>query len=103
MVTMEVDRENVLQVSSHHSEIDVDELQYSRLIYTIGKDAMKSIRKSRALIVGCRGLGAEIAKNLLLSRIERLGLSDRGTVSMADLQFLPPGTRFGSESCSRVV
>jgi ubiquitin-activating enzyme E1 len=40
---------------------------------------------SRALIVGCRGLGAEIAKNLLLSGIARIGLLDQGAVSIADL------------------
>lgn len=82
MVTMEVDRDNGLQVSASPP---MDELQYSRLIYTLGYDTVHSLRQSRALIVGCKGLGAEIAKNLLLSGIAGIGLVDEEVVSVADL------------------
>ncbi|KAI5067456.1 hypothetical protein GOP47_0017984 [Adiantum capillus-veneris] len=82
MVTMELDRDSGLQVAA---STPMDELQYSRLIFALGYDAVHSLRQSRALIVGCKGLGAEIAKNLLLSGIAGIGLVDEEVVCMADL------------------
>lgn len=82
MGTMELDRENGLQVTASGP---TDELQYSRLIYALGYDAVRSLGKSRVLIVGCKGLGAEIAKNLLLSGIAGIGLVDEEVVCIADL------------------
>ncbi|MCO5581805.1 hypothetical protein L7F22_035694 [Adiantum nelumboides] len=82
MVTMELDRDSGPQVAA---STRMDELQYSRLIFTLGYDAVRSLQQSRALIVGCKGLGTEIAKNLLLSGIAGIGLVDEEVVCVADL------------------
>ncbi|KAH6557154.1 hypothetical protein KP509_1Z131100 [Ceratopteris richardii] len=82
MVTMDLDREDAVQVPVSSP---IDELRYSRLIYTLGMDAMQNLQRIRVLIVGCKGLGAEIAKNLLLSGIASVGLMDNENVCLADL------------------
>ncbi|KAL2631033.1 hypothetical protein R1flu_015719 [Riccia fluitans] len=86
MVTMEVDGAN----NSLGSVKEIDELRYSRLIYTLGREAVQAIHQSKVLILGCKGVGAEIAKNLVLCGIRGLGLVDDEVISTGDLaaQFL---------------
>ncbi|KAL3688917.1 hypothetical protein R1sor_015226 [Riccia sorocarpa] len=86
MVTMDVDGAN----NSLGPMKEIDELRYSRLIYTLGRDAVHALHQSKVLILGCQGVGAEIAKNLVLSGIRGLGLVDDEVVSTGDLaaQFL---------------
>ncbi|CAM9193803.1 unnamed protein product, partial [Heterosigma akashiwo] len=45
----------------------IDESLYSRQLYVLGKDAQQRISTSKVLISGLSGLGAEIAKNLILA------------------------------------
>lgn len=84
MITMEVDQVDGQSNTSTLGKC-LDELKYSRLIHTLGRESVESLRGSKALIFGCRGLGAEIAKNLVLSGIGGIGLVDDGAVSMLDL------------------
>jgi ubiquitin-activating enzyme E1 len=44
-----------------------DKNLYSRQIFTYGLDTMNKIIKLKILIVGLRGLGLEICKNLILA------------------------------------
>lgn len=86
MVTMQVDSDNGPSVPpSVVLPKAMDELQYSRLIYTLGKEAVERLHQSRVLIVGSGGLGAEISKNLLLSGIGGIGLVDDDDVAIRDL------------------
>lgn len=74
-----------------HTEID--ESLYSRQLYVLGHEAMKRMGASNILIVGLRGLGVEIAKNIALAGVKSLTLYDPAPVEIADLSaqfFLTP-------------
>ncbi|ELK23996.1 SUMO-activating enzyme subunit 1 [Myotis davidii] len=50
--------------------------QYDRQIRLWGLEAQKRLRASRVLLVGTKGLGAEIAKNLILAGVKGLTMLD---------------------------
>ncbi|KAJ8414546.1 hypothetical protein AAFF_G00037480 [Aldrovandia affinis] len=66
--------------------------QYDRQIRLWGLDAQKRLRGSRVLLVGLRGLGAEVAKNLILAGVKGLTLLDHEKVTeeSSRAQFLIP-------------
>ncbi|KAI6227320.1 hypothetical protein M3Y99_01268400 [Aphelenchoides fujianensis] len=63
----------------------IDSNAYSRQIYAIGESAMLKLRKSSVLISGLGGVGLEIAKNLILGGVRRVGLHDTKKVEWRDL------------------
>lgn len=67
------------------SQETIDESLYSRQLYVLGHDAMKQMSVSNVLIVGLRGLGAEIAKNVALAGVKSVTLYDPSPVALADL------------------
>ena len=64
---------------------NIDENLYSRQIYTYGKDTMDKIIELRILIIGLRGLGLEIAKNLILAGPKEVSISDKNICKINDL------------------
>ena len=58
---------------------------YSRQIYTYGIDTMEKIISLKILVVGLRGLGIEIAKNLILSGPKEVSIYDRNICKINDL------------------
>lgn len=64
---------------------EIDESLYSRQLYVLGHEAMKRMSASNVLIVGLKGLGAEIAKNVALAGVKSLSLHDPAPVDKADL------------------
>lgn len=74
--------------------------QYDRQIRLWGLDAQKRLRGSRVLLIGLRGLGAEVAKNLILAGVKGLTLLDHEQVTEDTCwaQFLIP---VGSEGQNR--
>ena len=46
--------------------MEVNEALYSRQLYVLGHEAQRRLATSSALIVGLNGLGAEVAKNVVL-------------------------------------
>ncbi|XP_030045018.1 SUMO-activating enzyme subunit 1-like, partial [Microcaecilia unicolor] len=66
--------------------------QYDRQIRLWGLEAQKRLRASRVLLVGMKGLGAEVAKNLILAGVKGLTMLDHQQVSEEDTrtQFLIP-------------
>uniref|UniRef100_A0A1A7YCK2 SUMO-activating enzyme subunit 1 n=1 Tax=Iconisemion striatum TaxID=60296 RepID=A0A1A7YCK2_9TELE len=66
--------------------------QYDRQIRLWGLDAQKRLRGSRVLLAGLGGLGAEVAKNLILAGVKGLTLLDHEQVSEESCraQFLAP-------------
>ncbi|KAJ3194710.1 hypothetical protein HK101_002132 [Irineochytrium annulatum] len=58
---------------------------YSRQVYVLGARAMAGMAQSNVLIVGLKGLGCEIAKNLILAGVKSVTLHDREPVQIADL------------------
>ncbi|GKU19921.1 unnamed protein product [Fusarium langsethiae] len=64
---------------------EIDESLYSRQLYVLGHEAMKRMGASNVLIVGLKGLGVEIAKNIALAGVKSLTLYDPAPVQIADL------------------
>lgn len=74
-----------------------EEALYDRQIRLWGVDAQKKLIASRILLINMNGLAAEIAKNLVLSGINRLTLLDSSEVSDNDTRtnFLLPSSTLG--------
>ena len=63
----------------------VDTDLYSRQIGTFGMETMGKLIKLKILIIGMRGLGAEIAKNIILSGPQSVTIYDPGFITINDL------------------
>lgn len=57
---------------------------YDRQIRLWGLDAQKRLRAAKVLLVGVRGLGAEVAKNIVLAGVRSLTLLDHTKVTKED-------------------
>lgn len=64
---------------------DIDEGLYSRQLYVLGHDAMRAMAKSSVLLVGCDGLGVEIAKNTILAGVKAVAVYDPAPATFTDL------------------
>lgn len=53
--------------------------------YVIDHDAMRRMGKADVLIAGMRGLGVEIAKNVILAGVRSVTVQDEGVVEWRDL------------------
>jgi len=53
---------------------------YDRQIRLWGLDAQKRLRGASVLLIGLGGVGAEIAKNIILSGVKAITLLDNATV-----------------------
>lgn len=51
----------------------------------LGHEAMKRMGLSNVLISGMRGLGIEIAKNVVLAGVKSVTIHDEGNISIADM------------------
>ncbi|GES96720.1 ubiquitin-activating enzyme E1 [Rhizophagus clarus] len=67
------------------AERAIDEGLYSRQLYVLGHDAMRKMGNSNVLIVGLKGLGVEIAKNVVLAGVKSVTLYDPEPVKISDL------------------
>lgn len=67
------------------AEPQIDESLYLRQLYVLGKEAMLKMQNATVLIIGLRGLGIEIAKNVALAGVKLLALYDPEPVAVADL------------------
>lgn len=65
-------------------ETKIDTNLYSRQIGTFGLETMAKLTKMKVLIIGMRGLGVEIAKNLILAGPQAVQIYDPTQVSIAD-------------------
>ncbi|PCH41139.1 ubiquitin activating enzyme [Wolfiporia cocos MD-104 SS10] len=66
-------------------EAAIDEGLYSRQLYVLGHEAMKRMAASNILIVGVKGLGIEIAKNVALAGVKSVTIYDPEPVQVQDL------------------
>ncbi|SCU97613.1 LANO_0E16468g1_1 [Lachancea nothofagi CBS 11611] len=64
---------------------EIDESLYSRQLYVLGKEAMLKMQNSTVLIIGLKGLGVEISKNIALAGVKSLTLHDPEPVQLQDL------------------
>lgn len=74
-----------MQLDSPAPEATIDESLYSRQLYVLGHEAMKRMSASNVLIVGLKGLGVEIAKNIALAGVKSIALYDPAPAQIADL------------------
>jgi ubiquitin-like 1-activating enzyme E1 A len=66
--------------------ITADEIAlYDRQIRLWGVQAQENIRKAKVLLIGIKGLGNEVSKNLVLAGIHSLTVADHEPVIPADL------------------
>lgn len=75
---------------SHTMEMDtngseIDEGLYSRQLYVLGHEAMKKMGVSNVLISGLKGLGVEIAKNVILGGVKSVCIHDPENCKIEDL------------------
>ncbi|ODQ67733.1 ubiquitin-activating enzyme E1 [Nadsonia fulvescens var. elongata DSM 6958] len=66
-------------------EDEIDEGLYSRQLYVLGHEAMKKMANANVLIVGLKGLGIEIAKNVTLAGVKSISLYDPNPTKIEDL------------------
>ncbi|KAF2306443.1 hypothetical protein GH714_018115 [Hevea brasiliensis] len=64
---------------------DIDEDLHSRQLAVYGRETMRRLFASNILVSGMQGLGAEIAKNLILAGVKSVTLHDEGVVELWDL------------------
>uniref|UniRef100_A0A182W3C9 SUMO-activating enzyme subunit 1 n=1 Tax=Anopheles minimus TaxID=112268 RepID=A0A182W3C9_9DIPT len=83
---------NGAELTEHEAEL------YDRQIRLWGLDSQKRLRSARILISGMNGLGAEIAKNIILAGVKSVTLLDDRKVTEEDYcsQFLAPQSSLGS-------
>lgn len=81
-IAMDVDTDAAIEQLKNG---EIDESLYSRQLYVLGHEAMKRMGSSNILIVGMKGLGVEIAKNIALAGVKSLTLHDPNPAEIADL------------------
>ncbi|GME93820.1 unnamed protein product [Ambrosiozyma monospora] len=74
-----------MSIDSPPQDEKIDESLYSRQLYVLGKEAMLKMANSNVLIVGLKGLGIEIAKNVALAGVKSLSIYDPTPVTLQDL------------------
>ncbi|KAL1478894.1 hypothetical protein MTO96_052286 [Rhipicephalus appendiculatus] len=78
-------RGDMAQHGPPQDQPSIDEGLYSRQLYVLGHDAMQRMARSDVLICGMRGLGVEIAKNIILGGVKSVTIHDQGDCTLADL------------------
>ncbi|KAK9356439.1 hypothetical protein V1505DRAFT_369969 [Lipomyces doorenjongii] len=76
---------NSMQIDNAEDGPVIDEGLYSRQLYVLGEEAMKRLNTSNILIVGLKGLGVEIAKNVTLAGVKSITLWDPAPTKIEDL------------------
>ncbi|KAK9467961.1 hypothetical protein V1512DRAFT_236239 [Lipomyces arxii] len=76
---------NSMQIDTNEDSQTIDEGLYSRQLYVLGAEAMKRMNASNILIVGLKGLGVEIAKNVTLAGVKSITLYDPAPTKIEDL------------------
>ena len=74
-----------MEVDKCAEPTEIDEELYSRQLYVLGHEAMRRMASSTVLIVGLKGLGVEIAKNVVLGGVKSVTLYDPAPVELSDL------------------
>jgi ubiquitin-like 1-activating enzyme E1 A len=83
---MKMDKCDTMRISEAEAQL------YDRQIRLWGLDAQKRLRASRVLVAGIKGLGCEVAKNLVLAGVKSLKVIDHENLTEEDGQsnFLSP-------------
>ncbi|XP_023532141.1 ubiquitin-activating enzyme E1 1-like [Cucurbita pepo subsp. pepo] len=79
------DGASLIMASGNLNPQDIDEDLHSRQLAVYGRETMRKLFASNVLISGMQGLGAEIAKNVILAGVKSVTLHDEGVVELWDL------------------
>ncbi|XP_038902732.1 ubiquitin-activating enzyme E1 1 isoform X1 [Benincasa hispida] len=79
------DAASLIMASGNSNPPDIDEDLHSRQLAVYGRETMRKLFASNVLISGMQGLGAEIAKNVILAGVKSVTLHDEGVVELWDL------------------
>lgn len=85
-------------VESYSTNLTEDEAElYDRQIRLWGLESQKRLHAAEVLLIGIKGLGSEVCKNLILAGIKSLTILDSGIVTEEDscYQFLAPVDQIG--------
>lgn len=74
-----------MESKSNGGSQEIDEGLYSRQLYVLGHEAMKRMGASNVLISGMKGLGVEVAKNIILAGVKSVTIHDTEPCSIEDL------------------
>lgn len=66
------------------SNVAIDEDLQSRQMAVYGRESMQKLRHASVLVSGLNGLGAEVAKNVILANVKKVTLHDDRRASVAD-------------------
>ncbi|KAJ0987627.1 hypothetical protein J5N97_005983 [Dioscorea zingiberensis] len=72
-------------IPSPSDPLEIDEELYCRQLAVYGIETMRKLARSNVLISGLSGLGAEIAKNLVVTGLKSVTLHDDESVQLRDL------------------
>lgn len=73
----------IISIFNKMKNIDTD--LYSRQIKTYGIETMSKLQNLRILIVGMRGLGTEVSKNVILSGVKEVKILGEGICQINEL------------------
>ena len=72
-------------VTATATAMEIDEDLHSRQLAVYGRDSFRRLARARALVIGARGLGVEIAKNVILAGARATTVADDETCGWSDL------------------
>ena len=78
-------RARVTVSDSNENMNEIDEGLYSRQLYVMGREAQQRMSGAQVLLVGMNGLGAEVAKNVILAGVKAVTIVDDTLTSIEDL------------------
>ena len=64
--------------------MEIDEDLHSRQLAVYGRESFRKLASARVLVIGARGLGCEIAKNVVLAGVRAVSVCDSGACEAAD-------------------
>ncbi|XP_048344495.1 ubiquitin-like modifier-activating enzyme 7 [Sphaerodactylus townsendi] len=64
---------------------EIDERLYSRQLFVLGREAMQKMATAAVLVSGMKGLGVEIAKNIILAGVKSVTVHDQHDAQWSDL------------------
>ncbi|KAL8212241.1 UNVERIFIED_CONTAM: hypothetical protein K2H54_041170, partial [Gekko kuhli] len=72
-------------MSTSENLLEIDEGLYSRQLYVLGYEAMQKMATAAVLVSGMKGLGVEIAKNIILAGVKSVTVHDQHDAQWSDL------------------
>ncbi|KAH7542742.1 hypothetical protein FEM48_Zijuj02G0107000 [Ziziphus jujuba var. spinosa] len=83
-VAKQEEEHTIVMAMGDSNPSDIDEDLHSRQLAVYGRETMRRLFASNVLVSGLQGLGAEIAKNLVLAGVKSVTLHDEGVVELWD-------------------